>query len=384
MAERKRIALNYRTGYDFAAGIVIYIQNVIKGLKLLDDDIRPHLLIIYSDASSLEELKRIDYPYLSYYKFRPVKPTLPVRVINKLSRKFLKTTLIRRYSFPGNADFLYPHFEATETEVYQNRIYWKPDFQEMHLPNYFDKIELDYTVSFMKRISSNANYKLVLSSQDALNDFEKFYSPYKCRVKLLRFVSVLPDLSGFNSEAVLRKYNIRKRYFLIANQFWPHKNHMVALEALRQVVQERDDFVLVLTGKKSTYRDKKYFVNLEKFILANKLEKNVKMTGFISREDQLMLMKHAEAVIQPSLFEGWSTVIEDCKALGQYVIAGDLDVNKEQLGSNGVFFNRHDPQELAQRMKEVLEGKKKNVDWNYSENIREFANNLADLFELRK
>ena len=384
MAERKRIALNYRTGYDFAAGIVIYIQNVIKGLKLLDDDIRPHLIIIYSDASSLEELKRIDYPYLSFYKFKPVKSSLLVRAINKFSRKFFKTVLIKRYSFPTNADILYPHFESNETASYRKRTYWKPDFQELYLPNYFDKIELNYVSEFMKRISSNPDYTLVLSSQDAFNDFVKFHSPYQCRVKLLRFVSILPDLSGFNSEAILRKYNIRKRYFLIANQFWPHKNHMVALEALRQVIQERDDFILVLTGKKSTYRDKKYFVNLEKFIITNKLEKNVKMTGFITREDQLMLMKNAEAVIQPSLFEGWSTVIEDCKALGQYVIAGDLGVNKEQLGDKGDFFNRHDPGELARRMKDVLEGKKKNVEWNYSGNIREFTNNLADLFELRK
>ena len=100
MAERKRIALNYRTGYDFAAGIVIYIQNVIKGLKLVDDSIRPHLIIIYSNSSSIEELKKIDYPYLSYYKFRPIKSNLLIRGINKFSRKFfvLRLSIILRFN----------------------------------------------------------------------------------------------------------------------------------------------------------------------------------------------------------------------------------------------------------------------------------------------
>jgi glycosyltransferase involved in cell wall biosynthesis len=382
MAERKRIALNYRTGYDFAAGIVIYIQNVIKGLKLLDDSLRPHLIIIYSDSSSIEELKKIDYPYLSYYKFKPVRSSLFVRGLNKFSRKFFNSNFIKRYSFPTDADILYPHFENEETFYYKDRLYWKPDFQEMYYPNYFSQAELNYSYNFMKRIAANPAYTLVLSSGDAFNDFKKFFSPYKINVKILRFTSILPDLSGKNAEAILKKYNIRKKYFLIANQFWPHKNHMLVLEALRQVVQQHDDFVIVMTGKQSTYRDKKYFVTLEKFILQNNLKGHVKMTGFISREDQLVLMKNAMAIIQPSLFEGWSTVIEDCKALGKYVIASDLDVNKEQLSSNVSFFGRNNSRELAAHMTDVLTDGKKVTPHNYDENIEAFKKDLINVFDL--
>ena len=384
MAERKRIALNYRTGYDFAAGIVIYIQNVIKGLKLLDDALRPHLIIIYSDASSIDELKKIDYPYLTYYKFKPVKTSLFIRAVNKFSRKFLKTNLIKRYSFPTDADLLYPHFENDETHYYRKRIYWKPDFQELYYPNYFSQLELNYSSNFMKRIAANSNYTLVLSSQDALNDFSKFYGPYKIQTKLLRFTSILPDLSQADSHAILKKYNIKKKYFLIANQFWPHKNHMLALEALRQTVQEHDDILLVLTGKRSSYRDKKYFTMLEKFILDNNLKQHVKMTGFISREDQLVLMKNALAVVQPSLFEGWSTVIEDCKALGQFVIASDLEVNREQLKINGTFFNRNAPAELAEQMKNIIQKGRNIIQHDYSQNIEAFKKDLVKVFELDK
>ena len=37
--------------------------------------------------------------------------------------------------------------------------------------------------------------------------------------------------------------------------------------------------------------------------------------------DQLRLMKESLGVIQPSLFEGWSTVIEDAKALNKKSIS---------------------------------------------------------------
>ncbi len=37
--------------------------------------------------------------------------------------------------------------------------------------------------------------------------------------------------------------------------------------------------------------------------------------GFIDRGEQLQLMKNSIAIVQPSLFEGWSTVVEDTKAM---------------------------------------------------------------------
>jgi glycosyltransferase involved in cell wall biosynthesis len=59
-------------------------------------------------------------------------------------------------------------------------------------------------------------------------------------------------------------------------------------------------------------------------------------------------MKHAQAVLQPSLFEGWSTVIEDAISLQVPVIASSLPVNKEQLGLDGTYFEPHDAEKLAE------------------------------------
>jgi len=53
-------------------------------------------------------------------------------------------------------------------------------------------------------------------------------------------------------------------------------------------------------------------------------------------------------VIQPSLFEGWSTVIEDARALGRPVIASDIPVHREQLGDTARYFIPRDPASLAE------------------------------------
>jgi glycosyltransferase involved in cell wall biosynthesis len=86
-------------------------------------------------------------------------------------------------------------------------------------------------------------------------------------------------------------------------------------------------------------------------------------------------MKHAVAVIQPSLFEGWSTVIEDAMAMNQSIIASDLEVNYEQLGEKGVFFDRNDAVALAFKVQEQFMSKKK-VDYNYKMKQLDFANNF--------
>jgi len=58
-------------------------------------------------------------------------------------------------------------------------------------------------------------------------------------------------------------------------------------------------------------------------------------------------MKYAKAIIQPSLFEGWSTVIEDAKSLQVPVIAANLNVNVEQLETTGTYFESHNASQLA-------------------------------------
>ena len=58
-------------------------------------------------------------------------------------------------------------------------------------------------------------------------------------------------------------------------------------------------------------------------------------------------MRHSLAVIQPSLFEGWSTVVEDARCLGKKMSLSDFPVHLEQNPPGSVFFERNSPQELA-------------------------------------
>jgi glycosyltransferase involved in cell wall biosynthesis len=66
-------------------------------------------------------------------------------------------------------------------------------------------------------------------------------------------------------------------------------------------------------------------------------------------------MRRALAIVQPSLFEGWSTVVEDARALGRPCLLSDLAVHREQDPPGARFFDPRSPEALAELLAEVWE-----------------------------
>ena len=58
-------------------------------------------------------------------------------------------------------------------------------------------------------------------------------------------------------------------------------------------------------------------------------------------------MRASAVIIQPSRFEGWSTSVQDAKALGRPLICSDISVHREQAPEAKGFFSPDDSQELA-------------------------------------
>ena len=60
--------------------------------------------------------------------------------------------------------------------------------------------------------------------------------------------------------------------------------------------------------------------------------------GLVTASDLLSLMRTAAVVIQPSRFEGWSTTVQDAKALGRPLLCSDIPVHREQAPEALGFF----------------------------------------------
>jgi len=223
---------------------------------------------------------------------------------------------------------------------------WMPDFQHRALPHLFSAKEYAGRESLMKTYCRLGH--LLLSSESARKDFERYYpSMHHVKLHVLRFPATVPaPAQTVRSLAELReRYSIPERYIYLPNQFWIHKNHGVVIDALAQT---RSDVTVVCTGSSSDLRNDTYFSGLMDRVRHARLESRFRVLGLVEYSEVVALMHHATAVLNPSLFEGWSTPVEEAKAQGKRMILSSLPVHVEQAQAHhALFFPPEDAGALA-------------------------------------
>jgi glycosyltransferase involved in cell wall biosynthesis len=161
----------------------------------------------------------------------------------------------------------------------------------------------------------------------------------------------LPDL-----ESILAKYQIPKRYFLISNQLWLHKDHETAIRAFSIAFKDDATIALVCTGQMNDSRAPDLASRLKSLASTLNIDSQVFFLGRIPKLEQLQLMNHAIAVVQPTLFEGGPGGGQSYEAiaLGTPVLATDIRVNREMTGGIVQFFPPKDYLRLAALMQDCL------------------------------
>lgn len=148
-------------------------------------------------------------------------------------------------------------------------------------------------------------------------------------------------------------FGLADKYLYVANQFWVHKEHLTLFQALHDLRGRGLTPQLVCTGTMEDGRDPKYTDQIKSFLRDRGLTEQVRLLGMLSRADQVAVLRHASAVVQPSRFEGWSTVVEDAKAVGRPVILSDIKVHREQL-PDAHFFTMGSARSLAEALARFL------------------------------
>jgi len=224
---------------------------------------------------------------------------------------------------------------------------WIPDFQHRYLPGFFTRSEISGRDKIFRILCAECT-RVIFSSNTAKNDAEKIYPEYKEKYRVLHFVTAAMDLSQLPDFSLLQeKYQLKSPYFVVPNQFWAHKNHTVILAALKRLKQKDDSIMVIATGNTTDYRHPDFFTGIQKTIREYGISENFIVAGIVPYAELLQLMIHSAAVINPSLFEGWSTTVEEAKALDLKIILSDIPVHREQNPDRSIFFNARDPEQLA-------------------------------------
>ncbi|MFL9481554.1 glycosyltransferase family 4 protein [Chitinophagaceae bacterium LWZ2-11] len=371
MDKRARIGLLFSVSEGWIGGSY-YFLNIIAAFNTLPEELKPQVIIYSNNDESFKIVQQeTNYPYLSY-ECSVFKLSLFERMINKLSRSILKKNIIWKGVNEEKLPLLFGYYEQMELHKCKKKIYWIPDFQEYYYPQFIGKQETAKRESLhIKLIKQKSNF--IFSSDDAQNDFFKIYSPKDCKTSVVKFAVTHPDYASIDIEELRKKYKLKNKYFFTPNQFWPHKNHLTLLKAAKRVKEETGIGIQLVFSGKANPNDP-HVQTIHKYIADAGLSEDVVFLGFVDRKEQLCIMKNSLAVVQPSLFEGWSTVVEDAKAMGKFLILSELRVHKEQmLNYKCLFFEADNDVKLSINLINVLEQHPEPVSYNYAQSINTFA-----------
>ncbi|NEU06800.1 glycosyltransferase family 4 protein [Flavihumibacter sp. R14] len=379
MAERKRIGLTYSYNEGWIGG-TYYIENLISALNTLDDKDKPHISLITNYKADFKSVKmRLNYPYISFQRASGEKNQV-FQFVNKVTRRLFNTSVFNQKI--SNLDIVFPYHECVQQSLAKKQFHWIADFQEHFTPDYFDTKSIKDRKNSQIILQASSRH-LILSSDNAFQHFQSLYPLYKVKVSVLPFAVTHPDFSTIDFSLLLKKYSLPSQYLICPNQFWKHKNHITILKAVNDLKQQGINITVAFTGNTSDYRNPGYFNELNEYVETNNLNDQIRFLGFIDRLDQLQLMNNAIAVVQPSLFEGWSTVVEDAKSMNKFLLVSDIDIHREQLqNSKAVFFDPLNHEKLAEEIKSILMTEVVPTlfeDNSYPLNISEFANKFLSI-----
>ena len=224
---------------------------------------------------------------------------------------------------------------------------WIADFQHKHLPHMFSKsnnIKRDLGYWAL----SHSATQVMLSSQDALRDCEHFFPRTRGKTAVLPFCVQLPSRTQTIAPEELRAlYQLPERYFYLPNQLWKHKNHLAVIEALRILKLRHPNLVVVATGNPADARNPAHPQTVLDKVQEYGLASNFRFLGLVPYAHIMPLMRGALAVVNPSLFEGWSTTVEEAKAMGVPLLLSNIGVHLEQATANASFFDPFQPESIA-------------------------------------
>jgi len=150
---------------------------------------------------------------------------------------------------------------------------------------------------------------------------------------------------------VLEKFSIRKPFLIYVGNAYPHKNLEKLLEAFKILTTnyELKTINLILVCPRNVFLKR-----LQENIEEQGLEDQVSLTGYIPARELSIIFRQAKAYVFPSLSEGFGIPGLNAMAAGLPVICSNIPTLKEVYGDAALYFNPHNPKDIAAKIQEVI------------------------------
>jgi glycosyltransferase involved in cell wall biosynthesis len=215
-------------------------------------------------------------------------------------------------------------------------IYWR-------LPEYIPNWKVRLYVKLLSQAIPKASQIITISKFSAKEIEAVFDIPAK-DIPIISQAS--PKLNTTNIKQLTQD-----KYIFYEGGLDIRKNVPKLIEAFSLIADKYKDLNLYIAGK---YFESPIIPNLPVLIEQYNLQNRVKLLGYISDEDMISYIKYAQALVYPSLYEGFGIPILEGFSLGTPVITSNIGAMKE-VGTEAVIAtNPKSANSIAKAIESIL------------------------------
>lgn len=327
----------------FKTGVGVYVRNLLYYLnKIYTGDNKFYIYLLERDISQVNFqnknfiLRKADFLWHSL--------TEQIAFLNLLNQDRLNLVHFTYFSFPV---FYQKKFIATVHDI----------------TPYFFKTGKASTKSRLIYNIKHQVFKFVLKSQ--IKNASLIITPTKT-VKnqiISEFGNVFYDkivtiYEGVNYEMIKSEENsllgkrFSDKFFIYVGNFYPHKNLERLIKAFSKISDQ--SYKLLLIGPKD------YFIGrLLNYIRTLKQDRRILFYNTQSVKDLIFFYKNAQALIHPSLSEGFGLPIVEAAYFNLPIIGSNMAVFKEILDDQYLSFNPYNIDDMIEKINDFIEKKPK-------------------------
>jgi glycosyltransferase involved in cell wall biosynthesis len=254
--------------------------------------------------------------------------------------------------------------------------------------HYFPSAHTKSQVAYLQ-LSTRSNGRLaneiITDSTITKADLIRIYNTDSKKISVI-YPGLDPDLKHVENRQlivhVLEKYGIESPYLLYMGTLQPRKNLNRLIRAFAQLGLQHQ---LVLGGKFGWQTDS---LLREIFSLETSIRERVLLAGYIAEEDKAALLSGADALVYPSLYEGFGFPLLEAQVCGTPVMAANTSSLPEISAGSALLVDPFDIDELSRAMRLIVEDSALRQDLIKKgyENVRRFdwqktANNVLSVLE---
>jgi glycosyltransferase involved in cell wall biosynthesis len=117
-----------------------------------------------------------------------------------------------------------------------------------------------------------------------------------------------------------------------------------------KALAHKPDWHLTIVGSRSNFQDQ---IKQPAAELGNATQ--VKFTGFLRDEELIKLYQTSDALVQPSLSEGFGLTGVEALAAGAVLLASDIPIFREVYGDAAIYFNPHSVSHFLLAAEQLIE-----------------------------